>query len=201
MSMYNLFTRRQASGRAFRLGQDQECRIFHMFYEGTMQARLVTMMAKKLAASQLIEGKFTTEGLIAMAGDEGTMEIALAKSLVEKMDDLDGGSLWERYNGDCSTLLPEPIVDTPQVVEAPPMRRPEVRIETLPILTPGSMWRPKTGVGFPIEIMECSGKFADFREMGRKSRTTLAVIDILARYKPMGSEGAAVTYRKQKELW
>jgi hypothetical protein len=37
-------------------------------------------MGRKLSAAQALEGKFSSDGLVAMAGDDG-MEVALAKSL------------------------------------------------------------------------------------------------------------------------
>jgi hypothetical protein len=97
MSMYNLFTKRQASRRAWRIGQTEECRVYHLFYADTMQARAMTLMGKKLSASQSMEGKFSMEGLAALAGDEGTIETAMARSLVVSLgEDLDVGRAWKR---------------------------------------------------------------------------------------------------------
>lgn len=99
---YNLFTLRQAAGRHWRIGQDQECRTKYFFYEGTMQARAMALMGKKLSASLMIEGKFSSEGLAAMAGDEGSLEMAMARSLVEKLDDLDVGRAWGKITANPS---------------------------------------------------------------------------------------------------
>jgi hypothetical protein len=97
---YNLFTLRQASARAFRIGQQRECRTKFFFYEGTMQARAMTLMGQKLSAAQAIEGKFSSEGLVAMAGEEGSMEMALAKSLVDKItDSADAVRAWAKVTG------------------------------------------------------------------------------------------------------
>jgi RecA/RadA recombinase len=94
---YNLFTLRQASRRSWRIGQTEPCRVIYLHYEQTMQARAMTLMGKKLSASSSIEGKFSSEGLAALAGDEGTLEVAMAKSLVEKLkDDLDVGRAWKK---------------------------------------------------------------------------------------------------------
>ena len=86
---YNLFTLRQASRRSWRIGQKEPCRIIYFHYEGTMQDRALALMGKKLTAAQALEGVFSTEGLAAMAGDDSNLEIALARSLVERMDEGD----------------------------------------------------------------------------------------------------------------
>jgi hypothetical protein len=94
---YNLFTLRQASRRAWRIGQNEDCRIRYFYYEDTMQARAMALMGKKLTASQSMEGKFSMEGLAALAGDEGTIETAMARSLVNALgEDLDVGRAWNR---------------------------------------------------------------------------------------------------------
>jgi hypothetical protein len=43
-------------------------------------------MARKQQASESIEGDFSTEGLKALCGDDGSIELALARTLVEKLD-------------------------------------------------------------------------------------------------------------------
>src|SRR6185436_12316046 len=83
---YVLPTMRQASRRAWRLGQPKECKVYYLYYERTMQARAMELMGKKLLAAEALEGKFSSEGLVAMAGDDG-MEMAMAKSLAENMDE------------------------------------------------------------------------------------------------------------------
>ena len=72
-SGYNLFTLRQASRRSWRIGQKEACRIAYFYYEGTMQDRALALMAKKLTAAEALEGKFSSEGLVAMAGEVMTM--------------------------------------------------------------------------------------------------------------------------------
>jgi superfamily II DNA or RNA helicase len=80
---YNLFTLRQASRRAWRIGQRRECRVYYLYYEGTMQAAAMALMGRKMQAAQALEGKFSTEGLVALGGDDDGMsiEMALAQSL------------------------------------------------------------------------------------------------------------------------
>ena len=82
---YNCFTLRQASRRAWRIGQDKECRVVYMHYENTMQASALDLISKKIAASEAIEGKFSEEGLAAHS-DEGSVQMALAKQLAESIE-------------------------------------------------------------------------------------------------------------------
>lgn len=91
---YNLFTLRQASRRSWRIGQNKACRIVYLYYEVTMQDRAMALMGKKLTAAQALEGKFSTEGLVAMAGEDANVEIALARSLVNRMNEGDVRRLW-----------------------------------------------------------------------------------------------------------
>jgi hypothetical protein len=83
---YDLFTLRQASRRAWRIGQPKECRVYYLYYQETMQQRAMTLMGKKLAAAMALEGKFSAEGLAALAG-EANAQMALARSLSEKIED------------------------------------------------------------------------------------------------------------------
>jgi len=93
---YNLFTLRQASRRSWRIGQKEACRVVYLYYQGTMQDRAVALMGKKLTAAQALEGKFSSEGLVAMAGEDANVEIALARSLVDRMDEGDSRRQWAR---------------------------------------------------------------------------------------------------------
>jgi hypothetical protein len=93
---YNLFTLRQASRRSWRIGQMENCRIVYFHYRDTMQERAMALMGKKLTAAQALEGSFSSEGLVAMAGEDANVEIALARSLVERMEEGDVRRHWSR---------------------------------------------------------------------------------------------------------
>ena len=82
---YNAFTLRQASRRSWRIGQRLHCRVKFFYYANTMQEQAMTLMGQKMSACQAIEGKFSSEGLIALAGEEGSVEMAMAASLVKKI--------------------------------------------------------------------------------------------------------------------
>jgi hypothetical protein len=59
--------------------------VFYAYYQGTMQEKAMELMGKKLLAAEALEGKFSSEGLVAMAGDDG-IEMAMARSLAENME-------------------------------------------------------------------------------------------------------------------
>lgn len=82
---YNAFTLRQASRRSWRIGQRLNCRVKFFYYANTMQEQAMTLMGQKMSACQAIEGKFSSEGLIALAGEEGSVEMAMAAALVKKL--------------------------------------------------------------------------------------------------------------------
>jgi hypothetical protein len=63
----SLFTLWQASRRSYRLNQTKECRTYYLCYAGTNQAKIIRLMAEKQVATSSIQGKFSMEGLQAMA--------------------------------------------------------------------------------------------------------------------------------------
>ena len=97
---YVLPTMRQASRRAWRLMQPKECKVFYGYYQDTMQEKAMELMGKKLLAAEALEGKFSSEGLVAMAGDDG-IEMAMARSLSENMDESSDRS-WQQALDDGS---------------------------------------------------------------------------------------------------
>ena len=92
---YQLFTLRQASRRSWRIAQREDCKVFYLYYEGTMQENAMGLMGKKLTASLALEGKFSAEGLAAMAGEEGSVEMELARSLADRIQ-FDTQRHWSR---------------------------------------------------------------------------------------------------------
>jgi hypothetical protein len=97
---YDLFTLRQASRRSWRIGQKHPCRVYYFYYQETMQARAMALMAQKLDASLALEGQFSAEGLAAMSADSGSLAMELAKSLVENIDFGDAERLWEKLRSE-----------------------------------------------------------------------------------------------------
>lgn len=79
---YNIFTMRQASRRSWRLSQTKDIEVYFMFYKNTIQEQAISLMASKLQASMALEGKFSEEGLRAMADNEDLLS-QIASSVVE----------------------------------------------------------------------------------------------------------------------
>lgn len=92
---YNLFTLRQASRRSWRIGQRKHCKVYYMYYDATAQASAMSLMGKKMQAAQALEGELTEDGLAALAGDDSTEEMALARALEENIKD-DPTLAWEK---------------------------------------------------------------------------------------------------------
>ena len=113
---YNLFTLRQASRRSWRIGQKEPCRIVYFYYEGTMQDRAMVLMGKKLAAARSLEGSFSSEGLVALAGEDANVELALARSLVERMDEGDARRMWSKVFNPRKQADEIPICSEPQLL-------------------------------------------------------------------------------------
>lgn len=83
---YNLFTVMQAAGRAWRIGQKQPCETSFLYWEGTMQEKCVRLMGRKQQASKAVEGKFSAEGLAAMLDGHDSLEMELAASLADMIE-------------------------------------------------------------------------------------------------------------------
>ena len=79
---YKLFTLRQASRRSWRINQTApKVEVYLLYYQDTMQAKAMKLMASKLAVAGIIEGNFSEEGLAAMS-DMQDMTSQLAKELM-----------------------------------------------------------------------------------------------------------------------
>jgi hypothetical protein len=78
------------------MGQPRECYVYYLYYyKYTMQHRAMHLMSKKMAAALAPEGEFSEDGLAAMAGDDN-MEMALAKSMAETIDQADMQRSWSK---------------------------------------------------------------------------------------------------------
>lgn len=81
-SGYSLFVMWQASGRAWRLNQKEECRTFYFGYEGTVQQAILQVLGEKKAATSAIQGRFSADGLAAMAQGVDT-QVRIAQIMSE----------------------------------------------------------------------------------------------------------------------
>jgi hypothetical protein len=97
MSTYTL---RQASRRSWRIPQKKPVKVFFLTYSGTMQTRLMQLMADKLMCSLAIEGELSDKGLAALSETSDSMAKELAKMLIEKSESGDNRTLkdiWADY--------------------------------------------------------------------------------------------------------
>lgn len=97
MSTYTL---RQASRRSWRIPQKKPVKVYFLSYSGTMQTRLMQLMADKLISSLTLEGELSDKGLAALSETSDSMTRELAKMLLEKSESGDNQSLkdiWAAY--------------------------------------------------------------------------------------------------------
>ena len=78
---YSLYTVSQASRRHWRIGQTNECRVYHLYYDGTMEAQAIELVSEKQAAAALLGGDADGGGLAQLAGGAVSLEAELAKSI------------------------------------------------------------------------------------------------------------------------
>jgi len=100
---FNLFTVMQAAARHWRIGQKRACRVLYYYYANTMQERAMLLMGQKSAAAAAVSGRFSSEGLTAMGGEDDNLEMAMAKSLANR-DLVEGETLraWAKLTTDLS---------------------------------------------------------------------------------------------------
>lgn len=82
-SGYNVYTLQQAARRSWRIGQKLDVWVIFLGYEGTSQMTCLALMAKKITVSQSTSGDAPDCGLDVLNQEEDSIEIALAKQLVE----------------------------------------------------------------------------------------------------------------------
>jgi clan AA aspartic protease (TIGR02281 family) len=129
---YNLFDMRQAARRAWRIGQPKDCKVYYLYYRETMQHRAMQLMSRKMAAAQALEGEFSAEGLAAMAGEENG-QMALAKSLAERIDAADMQRSWSKVKSGGKKKITKPG-------------------DGLTVLAPSGPVKPSPLDGLPIEL-------------------------------------------------
>jgi hypothetical protein len=88
---------RQASRRSWRIGQNKPVNVHYLYYRPTMQERAMHLMGSKLEASLAIEGKFSTERLLALTAGED-MTTAFAKALVDGLETEGVEQVWSKLN-------------------------------------------------------------------------------------------------------
>ena len=80
---FSVYTLMQAARRSWRIGQRQPVEVYFLGYEGTAQIRCLSLMAKKIAVTQSTSGTMPESGLDVLNQNADSVEVALAKQLVQ----------------------------------------------------------------------------------------------------------------------
>ncbi|OUM90433.1 DEAD/DEAH box helicase [Parageobacillus thermoglucosidasius] len=88
---WSLFVHNQASRRAWRIGQTEECRLYYLAYRDTYQEQMATLIAQKNKAASAINGEVSNDGINAMLGDDGDLQSLLIQH-IKKGDVLKGST-------------------------------------------------------------------------------------------------------------
>ena len=86
---YSTYVMGQASKRAFRVGQSQDCRTYYFAYADSMQSDALSLCAKKMQVSLAIEGKLNETAMTTLAEESEETYLTLARRLVEAGSDRD----------------------------------------------------------------------------------------------------------------
>ncbi len=78
---YSVYTLRQASRRSWRIGQTRPVQVY-LAYGQTLQADVLTLVAKKLQSSLAVEGELPEDGLAAYGDDGDDVLLALPRQIV-----------------------------------------------------------------------------------------------------------------------
>jgi SNF2 family DNA or RNA helicase len=117
---YSTHVLRQASARARRPIQTKLCKVFFLYYAGTIQETALGLMGEKEAASQALEGTFDTNALRTMMnGGENDDIIAALASTLDTGKKVDARAAWK------VELKPvrKPKQPKPRVIEVPAQPR------------------------------------------------------------------------------
>lgn len=82
-SGYNVYTVQQASRRSWRIGQTQPVKVLYLGFEETAQMSCLQLMGKKIAVSQSTSGDMPDNGLDVLNDTGGSLDVELAKQLLE----------------------------------------------------------------------------------------------------------------------
>jgi len=95
---YSVYLMMQASRRTWRIGQTQDVDVHFAVYRDSMEHRAASLVGQKLAAAQLLYGD-SVEGALVDHADSGHGFLAdLARSVIERADVSDLGSLFRQVS-------------------------------------------------------------------------------------------------------
>lgn len=79
---YNVFTLKQAARRSWRIGQDKNVKVIFMAYSKTSQRKALSLISRKVAAANSLEGRLSLGGDLAGLEEESTsLQMQLAKAI------------------------------------------------------------------------------------------------------------------------
>ena len=84
---YNVYTLMQAARRSWRIGQKEDVEVYFAGYVDTAQQICLELMGKKIAVTQSTSGDMPDSGLDILNQSEDSVEVKLAKRLMEKAQD------------------------------------------------------------------------------------------------------------------
>lgn len=85
---YNVYTLMQAARRSWRIGQREDVRVYFAGYMDTAQQICLELMGQKIAVTQSTSGEMPDSGLDILNQAEDSVEVQLAKRLLEQSDDV-----------------------------------------------------------------------------------------------------------------
>lgn len=83
---YNVYTLMQAARRSWRIGQKEDVEVYFAGYSDTAQQICLELMGQKVAVTQSTSGDMPDSGLDILNQAEDSVEVQLAKRLVEQKD-------------------------------------------------------------------------------------------------------------------
>lgn len=150
----NTYSLRQASRRAWRIGQKATCLVDYLVYHGSLsksvQSAALSLMSQKMASALAIEGDLSAEGLASMAPGED-MSTQLAKYIAGQIEVEDVKTAFAKYRERLEASLPdlgsainEPVDEIFNVVPA----------DSIPIDPLPKAEDIMQSLGVPAEILE-----------------------------------------------
>lgn len=129
---YNTNTLRQASRRAWRIGQKQDCKVFFMTYVGTPQEVALKLMSRKIKAANSIEGRLiSTSSELGAFAAETTIQDQIAQAILNNSEDKEAAETeyWEFKEREWNVFekFYMDIINTPQ--NAPQAEIVEAKVE------------------------------------------------------------------------
>lgn len=175
---YSLYTLRQASRRAWRLGQAEDCEVHYLTYRKAdkfvkaknpdftcLQSACMSLMATKMASSLALEGEFSAEGLAALSESED-MASQLARVIAGTLETEDPRIAMAKYRAKLEAMMPsivrKPIAATePAPAPIPFVPEPEIPREKGPKFSGSTLGVDELSISEKLTIADSSPAVAE----------------------------------------